>query len=206
MGLGPLAFVALALGAAAWASKASASPSSSSSSSSAASFRAALLERARYDLGGRVVETGPNDGPIVRQYLAAVGLGPGQAWSAAAAWVWLHDAALRVAPGVLERFPRTGSPAALGEAAKRAGLWLPVAAVRAGAELPEPGSVAIWEHHAGLVEDWWLYTMGERGRADTRQERWFHALEADGGTQGDRVTRIDRPLADPGLLGFVVFR
>jgi hypothetical protein len=196
----------LGLAAIAWGLSARAS-SSPTASSRRGAFRDELVKRAREDIG-RVIETSRNDGPIVRQYLANVGAGPGENWCAAAVWTWIRDAALRSgSKRVLEIIPATGMAKALADGPKRVGWWKPVRGEGVVPLMrPPEGSLAIWDRsdppgsswqgHVGVIESWVDDQLGAQ---------WFRSLEGNSGVTGDRVTRMERPLIDPRLLGFVVF-
>jgi hypothetical protein len=185
----------------------SSGPSSAGSSSSGDAFRAALVARALEDVG-HVVESSPNWGPEIKGYLANVGILVPSNWCAAAAYTWIRDAARRSGVlRVLEVIKPTAGAKALADGPKARGWYVPIDVARAAAphRLPPPGSLAIWdrskppgsgfEGHVGIVEGWHVEPSGPQ----------FFSLEGNSGLDGRRVTRMDRNLADPRLLGFVVF-
>jgi hypothetical protein len=167
---------------------------------SGGTFRAELVKRAAEDLG--IQETSKNDGPEVRQYLANVNQPPGQNWCAGAVWTWIRDASERSgSPRVLEVIPPTGSAKAVADGPKRVGWWVPVETVRASSERPPPGSVPIWDRSVPPGSSW----EGHIGVLESWDGDTFKSIEGNSGATWDRVARMERALADPRLLGFVVF-
>lgn len=155
----------------------------------------AALARARADRDLPVVETAPNWGPRIKQYLANVGISAPAHWCAAALSTWIMEA--EQATGW--KGPIVPSPGAkhIMQQFRRAGRWLQRAKV-----LPSevrPGMVAVWDRgtpaapwrgHVGMV-------AGVNGGA-------FSSIEGNATPAGDRVAAVPRSLRDRSLLGFGV--
>lgn len=92
---------------------------------------------------------GSNDGPEVRQFLASVGLGPGNAWCAAFVyWVFNHAAAEL---GVANPCPRTGGVIDMWAKAGQARLQrYSRSQASANPELIKPGQMFFLDHGGGL--------------------------------------------------------
>lgn len=162
-------------------------------------LRKRLVERAREDLIDPVMETARNTGPVVDEYLAAVGEAPGSNWCAAAMAAWLRDAYASL--GRTAPFRLVSGAELQGQLirASGAGAWVDPSGM-SRASCP-PGTIVVWdrstppfsgfEGHIGVLEDW----------IDADQ---FHSIEGNSGRTGDRVARMVRTRQDPRLVGAVV--
>lgn len=118
---------------------------------------AVLLAIAEYAAGVR--ENAPNDGPRVREYLARVGLPPGQPWCGAFAY-WNVDEACKKR-GVPNPLPRTGKVTTMWHKCPvelktlvpvRGAIFLHIADEEADAAVDEPDRV-YGPGHCGFVTD-----------------------------------------------------
>lgn len=99
-------------------------------------FSTQLVATARSYLYVR--ETSPNAGPKINDWLASLGLPPGNSWCAAAACAWIMEAAAASGTDV-SHFKK--SARALGLYEKNPGLIV---------KDPLPGDLVIWDHGGGL--------------------------------------------------------
>ena len=153
----------------------------------------ATLQAARDALRAGVVETGPNTGPVVDEYLRAVGIAPPANWCAAAVSAWI-----RAGYKSLGRNPPVdGGAQAKGFITKfeKLGRWIPKDKIRN--EVP-PGSVIIWWR--GDPASW----TGHIGIVEQFDGTTFQTIEGNSGPKGDRVARMVRKLNDEHLLGIGV--
>lgn len=136
-------------------------------------FSTALVATARSYLWVR--EKGPNTGPKIDDWLAALGLPPGNAWCAAAACAWALEAAAATGTGIAFR----RSARALGLLEKNPGLV--VAA-------PAPGDLVVWDHGQGLGHVAVLTAVVSVGGAVAALAAVAGNTSADGHSRnGDRV-------------------
>jgi hypothetical protein len=159
-----------------------------------AGLPAAFLARARRDLAAGVRETAPNDGPRIREMLAAVGVADPANWCAAAVTTWLLDAAWEL--GVEPPIRGSAGAKALMAQFQRAGRWVSADELRRDPSLLQPGMVAVW--HRGAPGAWTGHvavvasaTIGTR----------FVSIDGNGGPAGDRVADTRRELNDRLFLG-----
>jgi hypothetical protein len=143
------------------------------------------LAFARDELGVEEEPRGSNDGPRVREYLAAVHMPPGVAWCAAfASWCVKQASASLGVPPLLH-----GAAGALRLLSLNPTLRI---------DRPEPGCLVVWDHgeghgHVGLVEEVTPLDLGTiEGNTDEH-----------GGAEGYMVARRRRLLDDPRLAGYL---
>ena len=117
-------------------------------------FAAAFLACARRDLAIGVREVGENDGPRVREYLAAVGVGAPANWCAAAITFWMRAAAREL--GVEPPVRGSAGAKALMAQFQQAGRFASAEELRRNPGLLQPGMVAFW--HRGAPGAWTGHT------------------------------------------------
>lgn len=138
-----------------------------------------------------VIETGPNSGPEVNEYLAAVGHDPGDSWCAA--FVYWCFARASEALELLNPCPRTAGVLRMFERSPE----------RARTQVPNRGAIITMDHgkgkgHTGLVEEvhgGGLITTieGNTNRAGSRQGNAVarHTWRPGDGARGTLVGYID---------------
>lgn len=155
-----------------------------------------VLKSAIADLGVR--ESSPNSGPVVDEYLLAVGISPPANWCAAAVSAWIRKG--YAARGKASPVRLSAQAKAFISEFERLKRWVPRAELRASiaASIP-PGSVVIWSR--GDPASWTGHIgIFERSNPDGS----FGTIEGNSGPSGDRVARMIRRFDDPRLLGIGV--
>ena len=154
----------------------------------------AVLALAEADLLAPTVETSPNDGPRVREYLAAVGADAPADWGPAAvsAWIlWAAAAAGRVAPVV----GSADAPTLIAQF-KLARRWIPIHQLAQG--VVQPGMVvgyriapipSVPKRRVGVV------------RAVLAAGASFEVIFGNAGAGRDRVAVEARAFTDPLFAG-----
>lgn len=114
------------------------------------------VEVAKRYLGVEEQPRGANRGPHINDFLAHVGLPPGNPWCTAFTSFCIHKAAAEI--GVQTDFPKTGWTPALPPYARKKGALITRAEIDAGVK-PKPGWVALFYYpnlhrvaHSGIVE------------------------------------------------------
>ena len=151
----------------------------------------AALRAARRALELGVCETGTNTGPVVDEYLRAVGINPPANWCAAAVTAWIREGSKEIGADP----PVKGGAQAKGfiPQFERIGKWMARDGLKAEAILP--GSVVIWSR--GDPKSW----TGHIGIVEATRGNTLYTIEGNSGPKGDRVSRMERKLDDPRLLG-----
>lgn len=156
----------------------------------------AVLEEAKRDLARGVSETSTNSGPIVDEYLRAVGIAPPANWCAAAVTAWIRRAYKRLG----YEAPVKGSAQAkafIGQFEKIS-QWVPKDQLSKFAGAIPPGSIVIWSR--GDPNSW----TGHIGVFEKQIGNELHTIDGNSGPKGDRVARMQRKMDDPRLLGIGV--
>lgn len=141
-----------------------------------------ILEIAGLEIGTR--EKGRNDGARVREYLASVGLPPGNSWCAAFVYWCVREATLRGGP--MNRLPRTGGVLKMWERTPEHMKFTQAA----------PGRVFIMDKGKGL---------GHCGFVLSVELDWMRTIEGNtngaGSREGDGVYQRERHVSE--ALGFI---
>lgn len=154
----------------------------------------AVLDAARRALRNEVRETSANTGPVVDEYLRAVGIDPPANWCAAAVSAWIREGFASI--GRESPLKLSAQAKAFIPAFERLGKWIPKEQLKGW--IP-PGSVIVWTR--GDPKSW----TGHIGIVEEVQGPTIHTIEGNSGAKGDRVARMERKFDDPRLLGVGVF-
>lgn len=144
------------------------------------------LQVARGQLGQAEEPKGSNSGPMVDQYLSAVGLDPGYAWCAAFVF-WCHGQAANVA-SITNPVPRTAGVL---------DLWRRSTANRVKA--PRPGDVFVMDYGRGKGHTGFVERVLDGGVIETIEGN----TNDEGSREGYEVARRKRPMTK--VLGYLRF-
>jgi hypothetical protein len=163
----------------------------------------AALEVAKEQVGVQEVPKGSNKGPMINEYLKAVGLGPGYAWCQAFVY-WCYAVAAKTI-GVENLVVRTaGVYDCWNRSTKRNGVVkIAKSEVVAGKAVLQPGDQFVMMYgkgagHTGIIEN---VTENEAGATV------LHTIEGNSNNSGSRegyaVVRQTRLLSEKALQGFL---
>jgi hypothetical protein len=153
----------------------------------------AVLKAAQRALALGVKETGTNTGPVVDAYLRAVGIEPPANWCAAAVSAWIREAYKEL--GYDSPFKGTAQAKGFISQFERIAKWVPKDQLHKFAGAIPPGSIVIWSR--GDPASW----TGHIGVFEKQIGNELHTIEGNSGPKGDRVSRMQRKMDDPRLLG-----
>lgn len=158
----------------------------------------AVVRVALEDFARPVVETAPNDGPLVRAlYLDPRGFPPGTPYCSLAVWSWEERGARALGLASLP-VPGTGLARGWIPLFQKHGTWIASSAF--AATPPDRGDVLVWCHPESETNP----AYAHRGHTGVIEERLgpgtVRVVEANAAS-GRGVDRVVRRLDDPLLLG-----